>query len=486
MYDPKGADASSGGEWIEVYNDSDNSLDLTTWIFFENETNHSISTDGEKILPKGGYAVISRDITAFRNFFIDYQGLLFKASFLLNDGERLALKERKDGPELSIVEYTSNWGAKGDGNSLQRISDKWLPASPTPGKAAEANVSSAGSSETSGSASVSGSDAVSPSNNSATGGYNRELPHIKAYISGPSIVVAGANANFEGSAIGLENKPLQGARHLWNFGDGQFLEGEQVTHSWASPGDYVLFLEVTSERLSGIARKIVKVLPANVFIERIEDGIDNSILYIRNDLNSEVDISGWFLKSDDKIFIFPKNSVILAKSSIPLASSVAKMSFSKNTSLYFPNGSLVSLPSKISNLPKLKTEDTENRVRVSVASTQATTNQATTNNQNVKLDKNLDTVSVTSVVPKQQLATTSNTNQNINLNQRSLAGAGTVYPAGSNAFRWYVFFFALLFVGAFGLAYISRPSGNRIEVEEQKNDEDTDIKKIAKEFEIIE
>src|SRR3970282_1941634 len=78
MYDPKDTDSNSGGEWIEVQNTGSVAIDLTKWIFFENDTNHGITADGISEIPPGGYAVISRDITVFKNYFSGFPGLLFK------------------------------------------------------------------------------------------------------------------------------------------------------------------------------------------------------------------------------------------------------------------------------------------------------------------------------------------------------------------------------------------------------------------------
>src|SRR3989344_7877591 len=143
MYDPKDADAGSGGEWIEVHTVGSASVDLTQWVFFEAETNHSITADGAGEIPADGYAGIARDLTAFKNYFSGFSGLLFKASFSLNDGETLAMESDKDAPISDSVSYSSEWGAKNDGNSLQLIDGEWSAATPTPGLQSEAGEENA-------------------------------------------------------------------------------------------------------------------------------------------------------------------------------------------------------------------------------------------------------------------------------------------------------------------------------------------------------
>ena len=81
MYDPKDTDANTGGEWIEVYNTDSAATDLTKWFFFENDTNHSITADGALEIPSGGYAVISRDLTALKTISQVFQDCFLKHHF---------------------------------------------------------------------------------------------------------------------------------------------------------------------------------------------------------------------------------------------------------------------------------------------------------------------------------------------------------------------------------------------------------------------
>ncbi len=133
MYNPKDTDNKAGGEWIEIHSTDSAPVDLTQWIFFENDTNHGIVADGASEVPVGGYAIISNNLTVFKNFFTNYSGLLFKASFSLNDGETLALKNGKGASTTNSVIYKSGWGGKNDGNSLQLSPSGWIAGVPTPG-----------------------------------------------------------------------------------------------------------------------------------------------------------------------------------------------------------------------------------------------------------------------------------------------------------------------------------------------------------------
>ena len=139
MYDLEGSD--EGREWIEIFNTAENSVDLTEWKFYESETNHNLKLiQGSITIPSGGYAVIADNDKKFLEDYSDYTGILFDSTFSLsNTGESIAIKN--DDLLIDQVNYSSDWGAKGDGNSLQRIDpagdsnnpQNWQGAFPTPG-----------------------------------------------------------------------------------------------------------------------------------------------------------------------------------------------------------------------------------------------------------------------------------------------------------------------------------------------------------------
>jgi len=263
MYDPKDTDANSGGEWVEVENTGSVAVDLTKWIFFENDTNHGISTTttGSAEIPSGGYAVISRDTTVFKNHFTEFSGLLFKASFSLNDGEKIAMKNGKDDfvTEANSVTYTSDWGAKNDGNSLQKDSaGKWIAAAPTPGSGTSSASSGAPEVPQENIPSSSAETLVVTANNS---NWPVE-PQVFADAGKDKVAVVGAGVTFEGKAYGLKKEPLENARFVWNFGDGSVGEGMAVLHAYRHPGDYIVVLDIASGYFSGSDRLTVRAEPS--------------------------------------------------------------------------------------------------------------------------------------------------------------------------------------------------------------------------------
>ena len=133
MYDLPGSD--TGREWIEVKNNSSGDVDLSTYKFFENDTNHKLeSFQGELILSYGSFAIIADDPAKFLIDWPNFSGIIFDSSFSLsNTGEILFLKDENSNI-VDEVNYVSLWGASGNGKSLQRKTDNsFIEELPTPG-----------------------------------------------------------------------------------------------------------------------------------------------------------------------------------------------------------------------------------------------------------------------------------------------------------------------------------------------------------------
>ena len=338
MYDPKGTDASAGGEWIEVQNTGSIATDLTQWLFFENDTNHGIMADGASSTQPGEYAVISRDLVAFKNYFNSFSGLLFKASFSLNEGENLATKSNKDDPVTSTnsITYTSEWGAKNDGNSLQKSQTGWIAASPTPGGANNGMPLSQINSAT--------NEAVTSTELSHT---NINIPTpvqtitVDAGISKQTAIV-GADLVFKAVAHGLQGDVIPNARFMWSFGDGSTKEGSSVPYAYRYPGEYIVMLEGSSDGYSASDKIIVTVVSAQIFINEIGPP-DDFFVSIKNDAKQEINIGGWTLRSGNMHFLIPANTFIVSGKTTRFGPQITKFSPSTDVVLLYPNGNSASM-----------------------------------------------------------------------------------------------------------------------------------------------
>ncbi len=132
MYDPKGG--NPGKEWIEVFNNDKEKIDLSSLILKVNGSNHLIKKSGASVLSPGAYGVIADDPWSFQNMFPNYSGTLADSVVSLNNSSGEISVFNGD-VLLDKIAYFSDQGADGDGNSLQLAGGRWIAALPTPGEA---------------------------------------------------------------------------------------------------------------------------------------------------------------------------------------------------------------------------------------------------------------------------------------------------------------------------------------------------------------
>lgn len=331
MYDLEGSDA--GREWIEVVNTGGVSVDIADFKFFEAETNHKlILSQGDSNLEAGGYAVIADNTDTFLADWPNYSGVLFDSSFSLkNTGEFLAFRN-SELVDIDSVTYSSEWGAEGDGNSLQLTNSEWLAGSPTPGGINTAST-------------VVLLEASEPSEESQTvqtvqttsinSSFSTEL-QIKAYGGENRTVIVGADTEFRGEALGLKDEPLSGARYQWNMGNGELKEGQAILHSYHYPGEYIVVLTVSSGQYAASDRLIVVAKGAQVSISKT----NADLIELTNESDVELNLSWWILRAGKELFTIPKDTLILAGKSLVFSNEVTKLAVADpfDVALLYPNG----------------------------------------------------------------------------------------------------------------------------------------------------
>jgi hypothetical protein len=139
MYNPgkyKGSSADTNREWVEIYNGSTSTIDLTNWKLNENNTNHGINSyKGSQFVAPGAYAIIADDAATFVAEYGSIRAPVFDSSFTLpNDADTITLKNAS-GTAIDSMSYPPPKGASDNGKSLQlNASGKnWCVGNPTPG-----------------------------------------------------------------------------------------------------------------------------------------------------------------------------------------------------------------------------------------------------------------------------------------------------------------------------------------------------------------
>ncbi|MEA2112513.1 MAG: lamin tail domain-containing protein [Patescibacteria group bacterium] len=341
MYNLEGSD--SGREWIEIYNTTTEDVDLSGWKVFEAETNHRIKSiiEGDSlVLPTKTYALIIDNFEKFEVDYPNFSGLVFDSAFSLsNSGEGLILRD-DELIDVDSVDYLSEWGANGDGDSLQKIDSTWQSGTPTPACTNGGNQPDEPVEEN--------DEIIPPSEQEDQGldlgsGSILFVSQIKAHIiSFQDIPIAGADFMFKGESLGLENQPIENAKYSWSFGDGSRVAGQNVLHAFQYPGEYLITLEVSSGKHSAMDRVKTKVISSGVFIKDVLFDDSNSFVNINNPSQYELNLSWWRLKVGDNFWTFPKNTIMLADNQLKLSSHVTNL-FPKegdDIQLLYPNGSI--------------------------------------------------------------------------------------------------------------------------------------------------
>ncbi len=182
----------------------------------------------------------------------------------------------------------------------------------------------------------SNSTTTSPTPGFSTGSSFPVEPQIFANAGSDKTGVVGADVYFSGQALGLKKESLDGARYVWNFGDGSSREGQNVLHIYLYPGDYAVILNVSSGQYSASDELLVKIVASQIKISEA----DSDFIKISNNSNVTIDLSGWFLRAGNKIFIFPKNTIIKANSNLNIPSINSGLNPVSTAELLYPNGSL--------------------------------------------------------------------------------------------------------------------------------------------------
>lgn len=240
--------------------------------------------------------------------------------------------------DIDSVNYLSDWGANGDGKSLQKINGNWVASSPTLGKVnyIEENFNSTTNDENV-------VETTSTTSSSSTSNSARDIVkiNIKAEIDELEYFpIAGADFELNGNALGLKDEPLKNANYLWTFGDGSKKEGQKVLHNYVYPGEYLVMLEVISGEYSVCDKMKIKVISSEIEISNAIRSLEDNFIELYNPSDNDLDISWWRLKSGEDYFTLPKNTILLSNSYMKLPFSISKLFVQENAEiqLLYPNG----------------------------------------------------------------------------------------------------------------------------------------------------
>ncbi len=462
MYDLDGSD--SGKEWIEILNNGSEDVDIIGWRFFEAETNHKINLiDGKNLnflIPKNSYAIIVDNFDKFSVSHPNFSGLVFDSAFSLsNSGENLILRN-SDLNDIDNISYTSDWGASGDGNSLQLIDGNWIASNSTIGQMNQ--------SEEFFSSSI---IVESPNNNTAVvvtntvSSVNFDNFKIYANAGDDKTVVVGSLVEFRGQALGLEKEPLSNARYLWTFGDGSVQEGQNVAHFYNYPGDYVVVLNVSSGEYVASDRILVKVVLADIVISKVN--VNNNFVELFNQSKYELNLSGWRICSNTDCFTLPKDTIILPDKKLIFSSQTTGLNIfdANQVSLLYPNGEVLYTGAKPeANL--LQRGTSGQVIQGKTNSKFETLNSKQIQNSNIKIQK-------TTQESKEVVINDKNDKK-----QLALVGASAIKKDGGLVNKWTFSLIGLILISITSVLFLKGFNGDLSEENEDSQLKPSDFKII--------
>ena len=116
MYAP----VSGEPEWVELYNRSEQEININNWKFSDNSKAVTICKKDLSI-PSKGFLILSKDSSVYQYYSIPASISVFSMPALNNTGDIVLIKDSY-GVVIDSLEYFPEWGGNTEGKSLERIS----------------------------------------------------------------------------------------------------------------------------------------------------------------------------------------------------------------------------------------------------------------------------------------------------------------------------------------------------------------------------
>lgn len=367
MFDPEGSDTA--GEWIELYNGSNEQVDISGWEIYPDGIGYITIPNGFSIGAKKFILVHLRSEgnnsgtdmyqTAASSNMSNTSGsvALFSAGPRGKDTIKSFVQWGKGGETWEPSAGDAGLWEKGtfvdvgsfsEGNSLMLKEDgimsggknAWRISSVSTSKAVNtgALVLSFSSPSPSSIPSLSVESSPLPSTTS----HISSIKTIKAYAGEDIASMVGVLLEFSGHAKGINDELIDSsARFFWNFGDGETKEGRNVSHTYRVLGTYSVGLHVSSGEYAASDYVRVQIRPNLVTALSVVLGADG-FMRMSNASDIDVDISGWNIKdSRGHVFIIPPHTRMSRHGDIAIMNSVSGLlrePASLPLNVFYPNG----------------------------------------------------------------------------------------------------------------------------------------------------
>lgn len=300
MSNPVGDD--SGREWIELYNETSNPVDISTLTLSVKGGTPIIATpvSGGVSIPANGYAIIGSTVsgaTKFTQDYPNYNGVLFKSSISLVNTGVTSLSIRINGVQVnSIDSYT----AAKEGLTLSSMAGNFVTGNPTPGTPNQEVTTTSTESSTN---TTSGSETT-------VAQMSPPSPDIILYVPSEKILVAGGESRFSAQAMNRKGDSINNLNYSWAFGDGGQGVGSSTSYRYLYPGRYIVHVEATNGLVIGTGRIVARVVPPDIAITTVGTSKYGTYIDINNPNAYTLDLSQWKISIDGALFSFPNNTML--------------------------------------------------------------------------------------------------------------------------------------------------------------------------------
>jgi hypothetical protein len=314
-------------------------------------------------------------------------------SGLNNSGAVLILKD-SNGNQVDRTDALSGWPA-GDNDTkdtMQKNGAGWITAAGTPKSVNAQNGSQVTpqplpSSEVSSLPDSGWPEYIPP----------EDRPSVSVYAGKDFTGVVGAESEYRGVALGPDKKPLEKARFVWNFGNGEIKEGQNIFYCHKYPGEYNVVLSVVWDGQSFSDSLVVKIVASEVKISEIKTGA-GSFIELQNSSRYEINISRWILRAGTDVFIFPSESRMRPGSYLAVSSDATKLEpvlTGGSIELFYPGSFLADKMAYLGVLPPGKSYSrTEGEGSVISGETPGAENKLPENFKNESLPKETEAIAV--------------------------------------------------------------------------------------------
>jgi hypothetical protein len=347
-----GTTKSANDEWIELYNNTSQVIDLTGWILQATDGTPEIALTGT--IPAQGYFLLERtDDQTVPEIPADqiYTGTLN------NKGETLELRDAQNNL-IDQIDCSEGWFA-GDNETKQTMERKNSQNSGNDSNNWQSSQDIGGTPKAQNSSGrkippLEESTEEQPTEQPSTDGSAQPTPanHPPVAEAG-SDITALANQEIFFDASQSSDPDNDNLTFFWNFGDGATDSKEKTSHIYLYPAQYIVTLLVSDGEFSDLDIITVNIYSQSVIISEFIPNpkgpdTENEWIELFNQSDQIANLTGWQL--DDQTegsqpFVFPVNSFIAPHQFLVLRRPITKLALNNDRDqvrLIYPDGSLAS------------------------------------------------------------------------------------------------------------------------------------------------